>query len=171
MADAPVRTPDTVRSRSAVWYVLAVVRILIGFEFLWAFLDKTFGLTFNTPAGQGWIHGVSPTYGYLSAERALDGVFEPLADLKIVEVLFMLGLLGVGIGLIAGIAVRISSLAAMAMLILMWAAAFPIATNPVVNYNLIQAVIVLVFPLVLAHQKLSLAGPWQKLTAKAPWLH
>ncbi|WP_022873434.1 DoxX family membrane protein [Nesterenkonia alba] len=174
-ADAAVRTAPptetTGRVHSAAWYILAVVRILIGFEFLWAFLDKTFGLHFYTPPGQAWINGVSPTYGYLSAERALDWLYQPLAEMWIVEVLFMAGLLGVGIGLMAGVAVRISAIAGAAMLLLMWTAAFPIEANPFVNYNLINAVIVLVFPFILAHQKLSLAEPWQRLTAKAHWLH
>ena len=29
--------------------VLAVLRIVVGFIFLWTFLDKTFGLGFSTP--------------------------------------------------------------------------------------------------------------------------
>lgn len=152
------------------WYLLAAVRILIGFEFLWAFVDKTFGLTFSTPVGQAWINGVSPTTGYLSGERALQSIYEPMAEVWIVDVLFMAGLLGVGIGLIFGIAVRISAVAGALMLLLMWTAAFPINTNPLVNYNLIQAVMVLVFPFILTHQKLSLRAPWERLTRGTGWL-
>jgi hypothetical protein len=40
---------------------LAILRVLLGVEFLWAFLDKTFGLGYATPAARAWIHGGSPT--------------------------------------------------------------------------------------------------------------
>ncbi|WP_120006372.1 DoxX family membrane protein [Nesterenkonia muleiensis] len=158
------------KTSGAVWYVLAAVRILIGLEFLWAFADKAFGLTFSTAPENAWIAGGSPTFGYLSAERTLQDVFQPLADSVLVEWLFMLGLLGVGVGLTFGIAVRLSAIAGALMLLFMWLAAFPIATHPFINYNLVQAIVVLVFPLTLAHQRLSLAGPWRKLTRGSGWI-
>ncbi|MCT1607719.1 DoxX family membrane protein [Nesterenkonia massiliensis] len=160
----PVRIPEP------AWYLLALVRILIGLEFLWAFLDKTFGLTFSTAAEDAWINGGSPTYGYLSAERALQEVFQPLAGVWIVDVLFMLGLLGVGVGLLLGVAVRLSAVAGALMLLMMWLAAFPIATHPFINYNLIHAVVVLALAFLVTHQRLSLAGPWQRITRGAAWL-
>ncbi|MBA9050098.1 hypothetical protein BJ996_006829 [Streptomyces phaeogriseichromatogenes] len=40
---------------------LASPRILTGFVFLWAFLDKTFGLGYATASGNAWIDGMSPT--------------------------------------------------------------------------------------------------------------
>src|SRR5688572_13701049 len=39
-----------VRSTTAAGYLLAGVRIALGWVFLWAFLDKTFGLGFATPS-------------------------------------------------------------------------------------------------------------------------
>ena len=36
---------------------LAIVRVVVGVEFLWAFLDKTFGLGYATPAARAWING------------------------------------------------------------------------------------------------------------------
>lgn len=157
-------------------YLLAAVRILIGFEFLWAFLDKTFGLQFSTPPEEAWIAGGSPTYGYLSAERTLQDVFQPLAGVWIVDWLFMIGLLAVGIGLMAGIAVRASAVAGSLMLLFMWLAAFPISPNPFVNYNLTNALLVLAFFFLAGHMRLSLAGPWQRMTLRlagprgAEWL-
>src|ERR1044072_1320309 len=47
-------------------YSFASLRLLTGFAFLWAFLDKTFGLGYATPSGKGWIDGGSPTKGFLS---------------------------------------------------------------------------------------------------------
>lgn len=32
---------------------------------LWAFLDKTFGLGYATPAANAWVDGGSPTKGFL----------------------------------------------------------------------------------------------------------
>src|SRR4051812_31281326 len=46
---------------------LAVLRISTGFVFLWAFLDKTFGLGYSTPSARAWIHGGSPTQGFLKS--------------------------------------------------------------------------------------------------------
>jgi thiosulfate dehydrogenase [quinone] large subunit len=46
---------------------LAVVRVATGFVFLWAFLDKTFGFGYATPVARAWIHGGSPTKGFLSS--------------------------------------------------------------------------------------------------------
>ncbi len=157
-------------------YLLATVRILIGFEFLWAFVDKAFGLGRNTPAEEAWTAGGSPTYGYLSAERALQDLFQPLAGVWIVDWLFMIGLLAVGIGLMAGIAMRASAVAGSLMLLFMWLAAFPIATNPFVNYNLTNALVVLALFFLVGHMRLSLAGPWQRMTERlvgpkgAEWL-
>src|SRR4051794_35125465 len=55
--------------------MLAVTRIALGFVFLWAFLDKTFGWHYATPAGKGWVDGGSPTSGFLSGVHV--GPFAP----------------------------------------------------------------------------------------------
>ncbi|WP_442945749.1 hypothetical protein [Nonomuraea sp. LPB2021202275-12-8] len=62
-------------------YVWAVARIALGWTFLWAFLDKTFGWGFATPADRAWIAGGSPTTGFLkgTGENALGGLFSALA--------------------------------------------------------------------------------------------
>ncbi|MEV4569763.1 hypothetical protein AB0K12_38895 [Nonomuraea sp. NPDC049419] len=51
--------------RRPVGYVWAAARIAIGWIFLWAFLDKTFGWGFATPSDRAWIAGGSPTTGFL----------------------------------------------------------------------------------------------------------
>jgi hypothetical protein len=50
-------TTLTHASRRVLALGLTGVRLAIGFEFLWAFLDKTFGLGYSTPVGRAWIHG------------------------------------------------------------------------------------------------------------------
>ena len=42
-------------------YLLATVRMALGFTFLWAFVDKTFGLGFATAPADAWVNGGSPT--------------------------------------------------------------------------------------------------------------
>src|SRR5829696_1447309 len=64
----PARTeaaPGTIITTGAAKF-LAVFRVVLGFEFLWAFLDKTFGFGYATPSARAWIHGGSPTKGFLS---------------------------------------------------------------------------------------------------------
>ena len=63
---APVVSDGPVVRSLAARRALAVLRIMFGFYFLWAFLDKTFGLGFSTPAERAWINGGSPTRGFLS---------------------------------------------------------------------------------------------------------
>jgi thiosulfate dehydrogenase [quinone] large subunit len=57
--------PATIITTGAARF-LAVFRVVLGFEFLWAFLDKTFGLGYATPSARAWINGGSPTKGFLS---------------------------------------------------------------------------------------------------------
>jgi thiosulfate dehydrogenase (quinone) large subunit len=56
---------DGARAYSAR-YVMAVTRIALAWVFLWAFLDKTFGLGFATARADAWINGGSPTFGFLN---------------------------------------------------------------------------------------------------------
>ena len=44
----------------------SVLRIALGFVFLWAFLDKLFGLGFATTPEKSWLAGGSPTFGFLN---------------------------------------------------------------------------------------------------------
>jgi thiosulfate dehydrogenase [quinone] large subunit len=44
--------------------VRTLIRLSLGFVFLWAFLDKLFGLAYSTAPGRSWLEGVSPTKGF-----------------------------------------------------------------------------------------------------------
>ena len=61
--------PATIITTGAAKF-LAVFRVAIGFAFLWAFLDKTFGFGYATPAAKAWINGGSPTKGSSAASRS-----------------------------------------------------------------------------------------------------
>ncbi|MFD1546068.1 hypothetical protein [Nonomuraea guangzhouensis] len=124
-------------------YVWAIARISIGWIFLWAFLDKTFGWGFATPANRAWISGGSPTTGFLkgTGENALGGFFSALAGQPWVDWLFMLGLLGIGTALILGVGLRIAAVTGSLLLVLMWAAELPLANNPFMDDHIIYAIV------------------------------
>lgn len=155
---------------------LAVLRIATGFVFLWAFLDKTFGLGFATSPVKAWIHGGSPTQGFLKsvAVGPFQSVFHAMAGTWWADWLFMLGMLGVGVALIAGIAVRISAVSGVLIMALMWFADFPPAqhtsagaasasTNPLVDYHLIYALVLVVLAATYAGNTWGLGRIWARL--------
>src|SRR3989344_6173071 len=82
--------------------VMLKLRLVMAFIFLWAFFDKLLGLGFATPGERAWVNGGSPTTGFLS--NAVQGpfadIFRSLAGVGIVDWLFMLGLLFVGMTLL-----------------------------------------------------------------------
>lgn len=125
-------------------HLLAVLRILLGWIFLWAFLDKLLGLGFATTGG-GWISGVSPTTGFLS--RATTGplapVFQSLAGHGWVDWMFMVGLLGIGLALILGIAMRPAALAGSVMLALMYLALLWPKNNPIIDDHIVYIVLLI----------------------------
>ena len=78
---------------------LALLRVGMGFIFLWAFFDKLLGLGYATLPERSWLAGGSPTFGYLknATHGPLAEFFQSLAGNPLVDILFMLGLLGVGV--------------------------------------------------------------------------
>ena len=120
---------------------LTTLRVLMGFMFLWAFLDKTFGLGFATKSTAAWIHGGSPTLGFLT--HAVQGPFAPffnsLAGVTLVDWLFMMGLLFVGITLLINRFVKWGSLVGILMMLLMYISLLWPANNPFVDEHIIYA--------------------------------
>lgn len=123
--------------------LLKILRVLMGFTFLWAFLDKTFGLGFATKPEAAWLQGGSPTTGFLT--HAVRGPFElffsSLAGVPIVDWLFMIGLLGIGLTLLLNKYVKWGALAGIVMLVLMYLAVMWPENNPLIDEHLIYAVL------------------------------
>ena len=161
MHAAPTATP-AVTERRPVDYVWAIARIALGWVFLWAFLDKTFGWGFATPAERAWVAGGSPTTGFLkgTGENALGGLFSGLAGQGWVDWLFMLGLLGIGTALIVGAGLRIAAAAGGLMMVLMWAAGLPLTTNPFMDEHLIYALVLVGLAMTQAGDTLGLGRWW-----------
>jgi thiosulfate dehydrogenase [quinone] large subunit len=163
---------------------LNLLRLALGVEFLWAFLDKTFGLGYATPSDRAWIHGGSPTTGFLSGVGAgpLRGVFNGIAGNGFVDWLFMLGLLGIGAALVLGVALRLAAASGVLLLVMMWFATWPLATmiggqpsgsnNPVVDDHVISALALVVVGVYVAQSAGYLGRWWARLdlVQRSPWL-
>lgn len=126
--------------------VYVALRISMGFVFLWAFLDKTFGLGFATTAENAWIHGGSPTMGFLSfaTKGPFAEIFQSLAGMPVVDWLFMLGLLCVGIALIFNKYIKWAALAGSVMLLLIYLAVLPPENNPLIDDHIIYILVLAV---------------------------
>ena len=171
-----VEAPGAMITRTAA-KALAVLRISTGFVFLWAFLDKTFGLGYSTPGAKAWINGGSPTKGFLASVEAgpFQGFFHSIAGAGWVNWLFMLGMLGVGVALILGIGLRAAAAAATLIMAMMWAAEWPLASgssNPIVDYHVIYAIAAIVVALTYAGHTWGFGKLWAKLplVQKNRWL-
>jgi thiosulfate dehydrogenase [quinone] large subunit len=107
---------------------LAVLRITVGWLFLWPFFDKLFGLGYATPSSHAWIHGGSPTKGFLGGVNIgpLQGFFHSFAGAGWADWFFMAGLLGIGLALILGIGLRIAAVTGTLLVIAMWFASWPL---------------------------------------------
>lgn len=128
--------------------VMVALRLVMGFIFLWAFIDKTFGLGFATTSSKAWINGGSPTSGFLSSavKGPFADFFQSLAGVAIVDWMFMAGLLFVGLTLIFNKYVKWSAVAGAVMLLLMYLALLWPANNPVIDEHIIYIlVLILIF--------------------------
>jgi thiosulfate dehydrogenase [quinone] large subunit len=139
-----VDKPDTIK-RNSTEYIWALLRLGMGWTFLWAFLDKLFGLGFATEAGKGWIDGGSPTSGFLdfATTGPLKEFYSGLAGSTVVDWMFMLGLLAIGLPLVLGIGVRIAASIGVVMLLMMYSSLLLPANNPFLDDHIIYAVIML----------------------------
>ena len=124
-------------------FVYLSLRLTMGFIFLWAFLDKTFGLGFATAPAKSWINGGSPTTGFLSfgTKGPFAEVFQNLAGVAVVDWLFMLGLLFVGTTLLFNKYVKWGCLVGMLMMILMWLATLFPENNPIIDEHIIYLLV------------------------------
>lgn len=119
----------------------------MSFIFLWAFVDKTFGLGFSTKSKDAWIHGGSPTTGFLKfgTHGPLASFFQNLAGQPIVDWLFMLGLLFIGLTLLLNRFLFLGAIAGVIMVMLMWLALLPPENNPLIDEHVVYAIVLTIF--------------------------
>ena len=117
------------------------LRIVMGFIFFWAFLDKLLGLGFTTVKEAAWINGVSPTVGFLThgTRGPFVEIFQSMAGSPLVDWLFMLGLLGTGLTLLLNRLVVVGALSGGLIMLFIYLAALPPEHNPVFDDHIVQA--------------------------------
>ena len=166
-----------------------VTRILLGFTFVWAFLDKNFAWGYSTTSA--WMFGTgkgNPTAGFLKFGANPNGPLAsfynglaPTSASSPINWLFMLALLGAGVGLVFGIGMRISCIGAILLFISMWLAVAPWAkyvdkggstvasNNPLFDEHIIYSVVLLLLMFVMAGRYWGLGRWWEKRTPS--WLN
>jgi thiosulfate dehydrogenase [quinone] large subunit len=160
-ADLLVSTP---KAGTTTGRVVAVLRIAFGLTFFWAFVDKLFGLGYATPSGKGWLDGGNPTAGFLKgAEGPFAGFYHSLVGDFWVTPLFMIGLAGIGLALILGVALRVAAVAGVVLYLMMWTAALPPTTNPVIDDHILGAITLIALALLAAGRTWGLADRWNTL--------
>lgn len=157
-------------------YALAFLRIVLGWLFLWPFLDKLFGLGYSTAPERAWINGGTPAQGFMNnTEGPFSGLFTGMAGALggVADWVFMLGLLGLGVALLTGCGLRIAAVAGTLLLAFMWLATFPFGqegqTNPITTSHWIEAAGIIVVATTLAGDTLGLGKWWGKKVGNS-WL-
>jgi thiosulfate dehydrogenase [quinone] large subunit len=159
---------------TAARQVLAVLRIAFGLTFLWAFFDKLLALGFSTgkaPNGTvdrfgdaAWIHGGSPTKGFLAfgADGPFKDFYHSIAGAAWADWAFMLGLLGIGLALTFGVGMRFAAVAGGVLYLLMWSVVLPPANNPVIDEHILGAITVVALALTNAGDTWGLGRWWTR---------
>ncbi|WP_084077873.1 DoxX family protein [Demequina sp. NBRC 110057] len=192
MSTTPVPTSSEVEGpvgSKTGWVFLSITRIVIGFYFFWAFIDKLFGLGFSTCRAEdgsvevmcdrAWLSGARITEGYLgSSSGPFADFFASLGEQAWTDWPFMLGLCGIGLALMLGIGTRVGMWSGCIMLAMMWIShSWPgeggNTTNPFVDDHIIMIVAIIGVVLVeLRYQAVGL-GPWWRsldVVQKQRWL-
>jgi thiosulfate dehydrogenase (quinone) large subunit len=179
-----VGAPET-NTHRRTRYLAGAIRLSLGWTFLWAFLDKAFALGHETGVdaktgavdyfgSAAWIHGGSPTAGFLGF-----GVKGPLADFytglagnAVIDWIFMLGLLGIGLALMLGIGMRVAAVSGVALLVMMWSAVLPPANNLFMDDHLIYALALGLLAVIGAGKTFGFGKQWERIPVvqKHGWL-
>ena len=166
--------------------VFGFLRVAMGWTFLWAFLDKAFGLGFATGrdaetgaivfgGADAWVNGGSPTAGVLgfALKGPFKGFYETITGAEMgaagptvagwVDWVFMLSLLGIGVALILGIGVRLAAVGGA-----IWMAIFYTATaiwpehNPFMDDHVVYTAVLAGLFLANAGRYYGLGKVWQR---------
>jgi thiosulfate dehydrogenase [quinone] large subunit len=189
VGETTVHMPEVeVVERRGVGLVWGLLRIAVGWTFLWAFLDKAFALGFTTgrqddgtidffARGAAWFNGGSPTEGVLAyaLHGPFKGFYETLGGVEMtqngpvatgngwIDVVYMASMLLIGLGLILGIGTRLAAFGGIA-----WMAIFYTATavwpehNPVVDDHVVYAIALVGIALAGAGRYIGLGRRWER---------
>lgn len=179
----PAAQPEPARG-GAIWGVL---RIAMGFTFLWAFLDKAFALGFATGRledgsidffgrGAAWLNGGSPTQGVLAfgLKGPFKGLYQTLGGVEVtargpvatangwIDVVYMASMVLIGLALILGIGTRLAAIGG-----IIWMAIFYTAVaiwpenNPFLDDHVVYAIVLGGIAYVRAGRYLGLGRRWE----------
>ena len=173
----PVEMPEIEKIPVKGGKVWGVLRLAMGWVFLWPFLDKAFSLGFATGRAENgsiqffgpdaWINGGSPTAGFLEFGVHTKGFFASffagLAGQAWVDWVFMLSIAAIGLALILGIGTRLAAIAGVAwMAVLYLASAVWPEHNPFLDDHVIYAIVLGGIAYVGAGRYLGFGGWWEK---------
>jgi thiosulfate dehydrogenase [quinone] large subunit len=158
--------------------VLGILRIAMGFVFLWPFLDKLFGLGFATAPENSWLAGASPTQGFLqfygvNQNSPFAFIFaDGLGSMyQLVDIAYMGMLLFAGLGLMTGILVRLSSISTIIFMVSIYLsewiinpAAGSMVFNPLIDEHIIYILILGLFLIVPVGNYLGLGKKWSEIS-------
>ncbi|MGZ8629491.1 MAG: hypothetical protein ACXWZF_00785 [Actinomycetota bacterium] len=197
----PITIPDvTPETRGGLGIVMGLLRLAMGWTFLWAFLDKAFALGFSTgrvvnEAGEtvnidffgdaAWISGGSPTAGVLgfAMKGPFTDFYQTITGFQMTEAgptsaawvdwIYMGSMLFIGLALILGIGVKLASIGG-----IIWMTIFFTATaiwpehNPFVDDHVVSALVLGALFFANAGIYLGLGKVWQRteLVQKHPIL-
>jgi thiosulfate dehydrogenase [quinone] large subunit len=176
--------PDVLVEKDVVTHVvarrgLAALRIGYGLTFLWAFFDKLLALGYHTGVDDktgavdrfgsaAWIHGGSPTFGFLkfgvSPDNPFHGFFAGIAGDAWADWLFMAGLLGIGAALTVGVGMRLAAISGVALYSMMWVASWPLQNNPVIDDHLLGVLALVALATTLAGDTWGAGKTWAAST-------
>lgn len=169
LPDSNLERPDLispeVTSTRISRYAMAAVRVSIGWVFVWAFVDKAFGLGHETAHADAWIRGGSPTNGFLAfgAAGPFKGFYNSIAGQGWADWLFMIGLLAIGTALVLGVAMRVATASGVLLLVLMWSVVLPPANNVFMDAHLIYAMVLVVLAAAGAGATFGLGRIWERI--------
>lgn len=186
--------------RGGLGVVMGLLRLALGWTFLWAFLDKAFALGFSTGrvvneetgastidffGDAAWINGGSPTAGVLgfAMKGPFTDFYQTITGFQMTEMgptsaawvdwVYMLSMLAIGLALILGIGVKLASIGG-----IIWMAIFYTATaiwpehNPFVDDHVVEALVLGALIFANAGIYLGFGKAWQRtqLVRKHPIL-
>ena len=195
----PITDDDPALRRSG--WVWGLLRLAMGWVFLWAFLDRFFGLGFGTcritarvandPSQVGgidylcdasFLQGGSAIHGFLTTRTARSATGDwfswmapdNAATQNIWDLIFMFALLGAAVTLLLGILVRLGAIGAVILLVLIHLAGSVWPTgDPFLTYQLVYAVVLVGIAVADAGRFLGFGRWWTSLPLieRAPMLH
>lgn len=156
-----------------------LLRISLGWIFLWAFLDRLLALGFSTGrdaetgeidflGSEAWINGGSPTEGFLrfglNTAGFLEDFYSSLAGLWWVDAVYMVSMLAIGLALMLGVLTRLAAFAGIAWMALFYTASsiWP-ENNPFLTYHIVYAIALAGIASVGAGRFLGLGKRWERL--------